>query len=156
MFRTPYVRRLRNRQEHRVRHSEILLAWLAVQAERLSTSITTIFNLLRGGMSARQVEDLEGEYPTNTVAPELTGTPKVSETLTVTNGTWTPSEGVTFERTWLRDGTPIEGASGTTYEVTEDDVDATIVVIVDATNDLGTVSAASNELGPVEGEEEQE
>ena len=50
----------------------------------------------------------------NTVAPTLSGTPKVGQTMTVSPGTWTPS-GVTFTYQWLADGVAITGATGTSF-----------------------------------------
>jgi len=39
--------------------------------------------------------------PANTVAPAVTGTPTVGQTLTTTNGTWTALSGPTFTRQWF-------------------------------------------------------
>ena len=59
--------------------------------------------------------------PASTSSPTVTGGVAVGSTLTLTPGTWngSPTE-VTHE--WLRDGQPLAGASGETYEVTADDV----------------------------------
>ena len=89
------------------------------------------------------------EAPSFTVDPVLSGTPTVGETLTVTNGTAGGTPAATFARAWLRDGTEIAGATGTTLVLTEDDVDSLISVRVTATNSAGSDVAISNELGPV-------
>lgn len=93
--------------------------------------------------------------PKNTVAPAITGTAKVGETLTVTNGTWTGTS-PTYSREWLRDGVVIEGETEATYVLVEDDEGAVISVRVTATNARGSVSALSNETDPVEPEEPEE
>jgi hypothetical protein len=66
-----------------------------------------------------------GETTTNTLA--LTGTPTVGQTLTGT-GTATHEDGINAGsvNVWLRDGVVIEGATGSTYTLTEDDVGAVI------------------------------
>ncbi len=94
----------------------------------------------------------------NTVAPAITGTAQVGQTLTVTNGTWTgPAR--TFARQWLRDGHPITGEGATTYALVEDDEGAVISVRVGATANANIAgagaqaSASSNAVGPVEAAE---
>lgn len=87
--------------------------------------------------------------PANTVAPALSGTATVGQTLTVTNGTWTGSPTPTYSRAWLRDGVVIPGATGTTYVLVGADEDAVITVRVTATNTTGTASAVSNASAPV-------
>ncbi len=54
--------------------------------------------------------------PTNTVAPAMTGTFTVGQTITVSNGTWsvTPDE---YERRWTYGSTVLSGETGTTYEI---------------------------------------
>lgn len=68
----------------------------------------------------------------NTVAPAITGTAQVGQTLTVTNGTWAgPAR--TFTRQWLRNGAPIAAATGTTYVPVVGDIGAVITCQVTAT-----------------------
>lgn len=93
--------------------------------------------------------------PANTVAPALTGTPTVGQTVTVTNGTWTGSPTPTFTRVWQRsaDGatgwTAIVGQTAATYVLTEDDVTLYVRATVTATNTAGNATASSNAIGPV-------
>lgn len=82
--------------------------------------------------------------PVNTVAPALSGTAEVGETLTVTNGTWTGTPTPTYTREWLRDGVPIPGAAGLTYVLVAADEGAVIRVRVTGTNAVTAVSALSN------------
>lgn len=90
------------------------------------------------------------EAPENTVAPVITGTAKVGETLTVTNGTWTGIPTPTYERQWYADDEPIEGADGLTYVLTEDEEGAVITVVVTATNVAGSAQATSNATAEIE------
>lgn len=98
---------------------------------------------------ARTIAAAINTTPVNTVAPALSGTPEVGETLTVTNGTWTSQSSVSYSREWLRDGAVIPGETGTTYLLDAADEDADISVRVTATNANGSTSALSNTLGPV-------
>lgn len=90
-----------------------------------------------------------GPAPANTVAPAITGTTEVGETLTTTNGTWTGTPAPTFTRQWYRDGVAIAGATALTYVLVADDLGAMIDVVVTATNLNGVVTADSNEVGPI-------
>jgi hypothetical protein len=83
--------------------------------------------------------------PVNTELPQLTGTPKVGETLTCSNGAWTGSP-TSFGRIWLRDGGQIAGETGTTYVVKSADQGHSIACEVTATSEVGSSSATSNAL----------
>jgi hypothetical protein len=91
--------------------------------------------------------------PVNTGAPSVSGSPRVSATLTAGNGTWTPS-GATFTYDWQR-GDPlngfqdIAGATGSTYTLATADVGETVRVKVTATNVDGATSATSAATGTV-------
>lgn len=90
-----------------------------------------------------------GTIPTNTVAPAITGTTVVGQTLTASNGTWTGTATITYARQWKRDGVAISGATGATYVLVAGDVGKTITVTVTATNGVGAVSVTSAGRGPV-------
>lgn len=85
--------------------------------------------------------------PSNSVLPDITGTPTVGQTLTASNGTWTGSP--TFTRQWKRNGANISGATATTYLLVVGDAAATITVTVTATNSFGATAATSAGVGPV-------
>lgn len=85
--------------------------------------------------------------PTNTVAPSITGTATVGQTLTAAVGTWTGSP--SYARQWLRNGTAISGATGTTYLLIAADEAASISVRITATNAGGSAQATSAGVGPV-------
>ena len=86
--------------------------------------------------------------PVNTARPAITGTPEVGMTLTSTTGTWTNA--TTYAREWLRDGSPIAGATGATYVLVAADEGAEIAVDVTATGPGGEASMDSLSVGPVE------
>jgi hypothetical protein len=86
--------------------------------------------------------------PVNSVAPVVSGSLTVGSTLSCTTGTWSGSP--TYAYQWLRDSVEISGATSSTYELVEDDIDADISCEVTATNDGGSVAAESNAVGPVE------
>jgi 5-hydroxyisourate hydrolase-like protein (transthyretin family) len=67
----------------------------------------------------------------NVVPPSVGGAPTVGSTLTADQGQWGPaSSPVSLSRQWLRDGEPIDGATGRNYALVQDDVGARIAVQV--------------------------
>lgn len=79
--------------------------------------------------------------PANSVAPAITGTAQVGQTLTSTTGTWSGSP--TYTRQWKADGVAISGATAATYVVLVADVGKVITVTVTGTNDKGAVAVTS-------------
>jgi hypothetical protein len=93
--------------------------------------------------------------PVNTVAPAITGTPTVGETLTTSNGTWTGKEPpANFAYQWKAGGVNIAGATAKTYTLTEAEVGKAITVTVTARNWKGPTSATSAATAAVEAAEE--
>ncbi len=93
--------------------------------------------------------------PANSVAPTITGTPTVGETLTANNGTWTGREApATFAYQWKADGENIAGATAKTYTLTEAEEGETITVTVTASNWKGSTSATSTATSAVAAAEE--
>lgn len=90
------------------------------------------------------------EAPTNTTAPSISGTPRVGETLTGNRGQWGGVPSPTYARQWLADGSPISGATGTSYTLTQAEEGAEIAFRVTATNSEGSASETSAAVGPVE------
>lgn len=86
----------------------------------------------------------------NTVAPVVSGTTEEGETLSVTNGSWTPSPaGYTYQ--WKRDGSNIGSATSATYLLVLADVDSLISCVVTANDGgSGTTPATSNSVGPID------
>lgn len=91
--------------------------------------------------------------PENVAPPSITGTAKVGETLTGDDGQWSGTPEPVLTRQWNADGNPIEGATGSTYEIIEGDEGAEITITVTATNNAGSASETSAPVGPVEAAE---
>lgn len=91
--------------------------------------------------------------PDNQTRPSASGPGKVGTTLTADPGTWT-GEDLTFAYQWLRDGDPITGAAGTTYEIRAADARTRLAVRVTATDPLdpdapGTATSERRWVPPV-------
>lgn len=100
-------------------------------------------------VGAETVETLPVEIefaPENTVAPVLSGTPEVGETLSVSNGTFIGTAPITYTYQWKRDGVDIVGATSSTYLLDALDEGTEVSAEVTATNALGSDSALSNAL----------
>jgi hypothetical protein len=81
--------------------------------------------------------------PTISVAPVVSGTGTVGNTLTTTNGTWNFSpSGFTYQ--WLRNGAAIAGATASTYKLVAADSTTNVGCMVTASNPAGFGSAMSN------------
>jgi len=81
--------------------------------------------------------------PGNTVAPSISGTLSVGQTLNCSEGTWSafPTK---FTYQWDRDGSPITGATGSTYVVVAADQGQALTCTVTASNSLGTGQPATS------------
>jgi hypothetical protein len=92
--------------------------------------------------------------PMNSVKPTVSGSPVVGDTLSVSNGSWTPTPS-SYSRQWQRcasDGTAclnIAGATGQTYGVRSADVGRRLRALVTAHTATGQATAASNTSGVV-------
>ncbi|MFE7227802.1 M4 family metallopeptidase [Nocardioides sp. NPDC057577] len=69
----------------------------------------------------------------NTAAPTITGTPRVGSTLTATPGVWSPAA-TSVSHQWLRDGSPISGATSSTYTLAAADHGTRVSVRVTASS----------------------
>jgi len=84
----------------------------------------------------------------NTVAPAITGTAQVGQTLTVTNGTWA-GEAATYTRQWKRGAVNV-GNGGATYVPVVGDIGFPITCEVVATTARnGTARKISNSTANV-------
>ncbi|MER7796238.1 CHAP domain-containing protein [Microbacterium sp. NPDC096154] len=81
--------------------------------------------------------------------PTVGGTLRVGSTLSATAGKWAPS-GVALTYQWLRNGSPIAGATARTYRLTRADVGKTVTVRVTGTlKGYPTTVRISRAAGPV-------
>jgi len=77
-------------------------------------------------LRVREGIDSAGEGVLGITAPTIAGTPTVGQVLTGTNGGFIGSGTITVTRAWLRDGVPIDGATGATYTLVAADEGAAI------------------------------
>jgi hypothetical protein len=94
--------------------------------------------------------------PTPTTAPSISGTPAVGSTLTASKGTWSGAPtSITVQ--WLRcDSTgnscaAIDGATATTYTMTQADAGATLRISVVGTNATGSTTFVSAQTAAAPG-----
>ena len=91
--------------------------------------------------------------PVNTVLPlvQVVTTLTVGSQLALTTGTWTTTAApLTYAREWLRNGSPIAGATGAGYTLVTADLGAHISGIVTASDANGVeASAESLSVGPI-------
>jgi hypothetical protein len=86
-----------------------------------------------------------GSAPVNTVAPVASGSSNVlGNLLRCTSGTWSNSPTSPYAYAWSRNGTPIAGATYSTYLTVSADASASITCTVTATNASGSGTATSN------------
>lgn len=87
----------------------------------------------------------DGSVPVNTVAPVISGTAAIGQTLTSTTGTWTSDTGITgYLYQWYRGATLITGATNSTYVLTLSDVGFSMTCRVAATDTDGTSAYVSS------------
>ncbi len=80
--------------------------------------------------------------PAGAVAPAITGTPTAGHVLSCSPGSWT-SQPTAFAYQWNRDGTPLVGATSSTYTVASLDGGTTLTCTVIASNVAGSGSMTS-------------
>jgi hypothetical protein len=104
----------------------------------------------RGAVPAAEVaEPTPPAAPTATSPPVITGSHVVGQTLTSSTGVFTGEE-IVYKYEWLRDGTPITGATEATYTETSADQTHKLSVHVTATNGGGNASQTSAPTAAVE------
>jgi len=81
--------------------------------------------------------------PVNTVAPTITGTAQVGQTLTAAPGTWTGRETPALSYQWNVGGDPVLGATGSTYIPAAADEGEAVTVTVTGRNWAGVASVTS-------------
>lgn len=86
------------------------------------------------------------EIPVNTVAPTITGTVRMGQVLSSTQGTWTGTPTPTITYQWQRGGVDISGATSSTYTVVSADISEELSCSVTATNVAGAATEDTNVL----------
>lgn len=94
-----------------------------------------------------------GSVPVNAVAPTVTpsGTQSTGTVITANVGTWDGTPTITYAYRWTRNGTPISGATASTYTIQVADDGTTIRCEVQGSNAFGTSAyvASSNSVSAV-------
>lgn len=114
-------------------------------------------DLIAACVSAGYATTIELAKPVNSVAPAITGSETVAETLTADSGTWTGAPTPTYAYQWQSSDngttgwTNITGAKSATYEIQAADESKFLRCTVTATNTLGSVKAQSNATGAIAG-----
>lgn len=85
-----------------------------------------------GRRAASRAADAVTKLPSNSVLPAITGTKTVGQTLTCSSGTWSKSPSFSYQ--WLRNGSPIIGATASTRLLDANDAGALMSCTVKATN----------------------
>lgn len=86
--------------------------------------------------------------PVNTTPPVISGALPHGNVLTCTQGAWSNSP-TSYAYSWRRNGTPISGATSSTYTTVAADQTMNMTCVVTATNASGNGLMASNILGPI-------
>ena len=84
--------------------------------------------------------------PVNIVAPNVTGSSIIGQTLTCSNGTWTGTNPITYSYQWKNNGVDILGETNSTYVTVFGDYGDSITCEVTGTNVAGSSSAISNSI----------
>lgn len=113
-----------------------------------TVSAQTVPYLLAPGVPFSAGPTLPTAAPVVATLPVITGSPQVGQTLTTTSGVWANSP-TGFAYQWLKAGSPISGATATTYVPVIGDLGTMISVIVTATNGIGSTPATAAAVGPV-------
>lgn len=100
----------------------------------MATGVRAVFTGSRSGWSNGSVSTdvvavSTGAAPEVTARPKVTGPGRVGTVLTASSVTW-DRPGVTTGHRWLRDGSPIPGATGPTYTLASADVGLPVAVEV--------------------------
>ncbi|GAA4818860.1 family 43 glycosylhydrolase [Nocardioides caeni] len=93
--------------------------------------------------SVDPLEEPEPEAPVNEARPAVTGSAQVGRRLTAGTGTWDQSD-LDHSFQWLRDGSPISGATSASYTVRGGDVGHRLSVRVTATPAAGPSGTATS------------
>lgn len=91
---------------------------------------------------------LTGAAPNNTIAPTITGNPKVGVALTASPGTWTGDATITYAYQWKVNGVNV-GTNTNTYTPVTGDIGKTVTCTITATNSTGSKTMTAGPTTPV-------
>jgi len=103
--------------------------------------------VLAGGLPVT-VQAVVAAAPSNSVAPAISGSALVGDTVFCSPGTWTGTEPINYAFQWKRNGSNIAGATSTNYTLVSADAGTTVICTVTATNSEGSASADSGSIFP--------
>jgi len=83
--------------------------------------------------------------PVNTVIPAISGTPQAGQSISCSQGTWTNSP-TSYTYQWNSSGVALNGATNSTYTVTQGDYNQALTCSVTASNTYGQQTATSNSV----------
>lgn len=136
--------------------NERFLRWLNIRLSRTYTNLPEAMQAFAVSVGASSWNGV-GTFaavvppgPVNTVAPVVSGTLNVGQTLSCTTGTWTGTGTITYAYQWVNSVSGnIGGATSSTYLLQATDETDNISCVVTATDDNGPTSQASNVVGPI-------
>jgi hypothetical protein len=100
-----------------------------------------------GAATTMTVGSAAAAAPVNLQLPVISGTAQVGSVLTSSTGTWTGATSYAYQ--WADNGTPISGATNSTYTAASSDAGNTLTSTVTATGPGGTASATSAPTPPI-------
>jgi hypothetical protein len=84
------------------------------------------------------------EPPLNTALPQISGTPAAGQTLACSTGSWSGSTPQSYAYQWLRNGTPVGGATAASYVVAPADAGQQFACTVTARNLAAATASATS------------
>ncbi len=128
-------------------HTGEYLVWTVTGSVQFQIVLDAGANAVISGLFFDTPQSGANLPPVNTALPVITGTAQVGTVLTSSTGTWTGATSFAYQ--WARNGTPIAGATASTYTPAVSDVGHTLTVAIAATGPGGTASATSAPTAPV-------
>ena len=99
--------------------------WWKNKSSQATATVITV----KGGQTKSNISPVLASTALKPATPHISGSAKVGSTLTAKPGTWHPGT-VTLSYQWSRSGVDVDGATASTYALTNADANATITVTV--------------------------